>query len=187
MIPAPAGECGASAGSETGASMRAVLVGEKERESESGGSAPASVASSATPHRPGRGAAPVRLPDGGELPGDLLALLDQVPGGLRRVRTLLQRLTAAGFVDTRGLLELPAGRVRYQGHGLNDADERDLEAHLRSRWGAALGALAPPPNHPHASGPGPRPPTQADRRRAGLNALHQAAARLAANNSTSER
>lgn len=130
---------------------------------------------------------PVRLPDGREAPGDLPALLDQIPGGLGRLNQLVQRLVSAGFLDTRRLLGLPAGRLRFQGKGLNDADERDIDEHLRARFGVGLGALTAPPTRPPASGPGPpRRPTQAERRSAGLNALDQAAARLATLNPSPE-
>ena len=88
---------------------------------------------------------PVVLPDGRELPGNLPALLDGISGGFGRMHRLCRQLAEAGYPTTRQLLELPAGRLRFQRHGLTDADDRDVDEVLRRRWGIGAGALATPP------------------------------------------
>jgi hypothetical protein len=95
--------------------------------------------------------------DGRPLPPDLPALLDGIDGGFGRLGRLAKKLIAANFPDTARLLALPAGRLRFQGHGLNDADERDIAVVLRERWRIAPGALAPPESRAGSRGRAEQP------------------------------
>lgn len=79
-------------------------------------------------------------------------LLDGIEGGFARLGRLTKKLIGANYGDTVRLLRLPVERLRFQGHGLNDADEVDIEEVLRRRWGIGLGALAVAAAGPTATG-----------------------------------
>ena len=90
-----------------------------------------------TPKPPTPG--PVRV-GGRELPGDLVALLGELPAVGRR--GTVEYLLGCGVDSTRAFLEVPAARWRFVG-ARDHAVVAAILRHLRERWRVEPGALAP--------------------------------------------